>query len=108
MVNHGYSLDAAFRALADPTRRAIIERLSRGQASVTELAEPFEMTLPAVSKHVTILEDAGLVGAPAGRVGSPQPLMAASRPWADRAVSLAGTGTAVHVRGFPPARREAV
>jgi DNA-binding transcriptional ArsR family regulator len=54
-------LDATFGALADPTRRAIVERLSRGEASVGELAEPFDMSLPAVSKHLTVLERAGLV-----------------------------------------------
>jgi DNA-binding transcriptional ArsR family regulator len=55
------SLDAVFGALADPTRRDILARLSDGEASVTELAEPFEMSLPAVSKHLGVLEDAGLL-----------------------------------------------
>src|SRR5216117_3764161 len=54
-------LDRTFAALADPTRRAILTRLSTGEASVTELAEPFEMSLPAVSKHLKVLERAGLV-----------------------------------------------
>src|SRR5215472_8673190 len=54
-------LDAVFSALSDPTRRRILVRLSRGEASITELAEPFEMTLPAVSKHLRVLERAGLV-----------------------------------------------
>ncbi|MDA1010974.1 MAG: metalloregulator ArsR/SmtB family transcription factor [Chloroflexi bacterium] len=54
-------LDAAFAALADPTRRAIIERLAEGEASVTEIAEPFRMSLPAVSKHLKVLERAGLI-----------------------------------------------
>ena len=54
-------LDATFAALADPTRRAIIARLARGEASVTELAEPFAMTQPAISKHLKVLERAGLV-----------------------------------------------
>src|SRR5437867_9437102 len=54
-------LGATFGALADPTRRAIVERLTRGDASVGELAEPFEMSLPAISKHLTVLERAGLV-----------------------------------------------
>ena len=54
-------LDAAFAALADPTRRAIIARLAGGEASVTELAEPFAMTQPAVSKHLKVLERAGLI-----------------------------------------------
>jgi DNA-binding transcriptional ArsR family regulator len=54
-------LDHTFAALADPTRRAILARLMAGAASVTELAEPFEMTLPAVSKHLKVLERAGLI-----------------------------------------------
>jgi DNA-binding transcriptional ArsR family regulator len=54
-------LDAVFSALADPTRRRILVRLARGAASITELAEPFEMTLPAVSKHLRVLERAHLV-----------------------------------------------
>ena len=54
-------LSATFAALADPTRRAILARLSSGEASVTELAEPFEMSLPAVSKHLKVLERAGLI-----------------------------------------------
>ena len=54
-------LDATFAALADPTRRAIIERLLEGEASVAELAEPFAMSQPAVSKHLKVLERAGLV-----------------------------------------------
>ena len=54
-------LSATFAALADPTRRAILARLSQGQASVTELAEPFDMTMPAITKHLKVLEGAGLV-----------------------------------------------
>jgi DNA-binding transcriptional ArsR family regulator len=54
-------LDAVFAALADPTRRAILTRLASGEASVTELAEPFAMSQPAVSKHLKVLERAGLV-----------------------------------------------
>ena len=54
-------LDVTFAALADPTRRKILSRLASGEASVTELAEPFDMTLPAVSKHLKVLERAGLV-----------------------------------------------
>ena len=54
-------LSTTFSALADPTRRAILARLISGEASVTELAEPFEMSLPAVSKHLKVLETAGLV-----------------------------------------------
>jgi len=55
------SLDATFGALSDPTRRAIVQRLTKGDASVGELAEPFDMSLPAISKHLTVLERAGLV-----------------------------------------------
>ena len=55
------SLDAAFSALADPTRRAILARLARGETSVMELAKPFDMSLPAVSKHLKVLERAGLI-----------------------------------------------
>jgi len=54
-------LDATFAALADPTRRAILARLSTGEASVTELAGPFAMTQPAISKHLKVLERAGLI-----------------------------------------------
>src|SRR5882672_5678677 len=54
-------LDATFAALADPTRRAILARLASGEASVTELAEPFAMSQPAISKHLKVLERAGLI-----------------------------------------------
>lgn len=54
-------LDAAFGALADPTRRAIVARLAKGEATVIELAKPFDMTQPAISQHLKVLEDAGLV-----------------------------------------------
>ena len=54
-------LSRTFSALADPTRRAILARLSKGETSVTELAEPFQMTLPAISKHLKVLERAGLI-----------------------------------------------
>jgi DNA-binding transcriptional ArsR family regulator len=59
-INSG-NLDAVFTALADPTRRAILVRLSEGEASVGELSEPFEMSQPAISKHLKVLERAGLV-----------------------------------------------
>jgi len=55
------SLDAVFAALADPTRRAIVERLSKGRATVMELAEPFRLSQPAISKHLKVLERAGLI-----------------------------------------------
>ena len=55
------NLDAAFSALSDPTRRAILARLALGEATVMELAEPFEMTQPAISRHIKVLEGAGLI-----------------------------------------------
>jgi DNA-binding transcriptional ArsR family regulator len=55
------ALSTTFAALADPTRRAILARLASGEASVTELAQPFDMSLPAVSKHLKVLENAGLI-----------------------------------------------
>jgi len=56
-----HDLDTAFSALGDPTRRAILARLAKGEASVSELAEPFEMTQPAISQHLKVLEEAGLI-----------------------------------------------
>jgi len=61
MVKHDAQLDATFAALADSTRRAILARLAGGEASVTELAKPFDMSLPAISKHLKVLERAGLI-----------------------------------------------
>src|SRR5436190_10418714 len=61
MATAAQRLDRTFGALAGPTRRAILARLARGEASVTELARPFRMTLPAVSKHLKVLERAGLI-----------------------------------------------
>lgn len=61
MLNHPQRLDQIFQALADPTRRAIVERLSRGPASVSALAEPFDISLPAVLQHLQVLESSGLV-----------------------------------------------
>ncbi|MCZ6452911.1 MAG: metalloregulator ArsR/SmtB family transcription factor [Alphaproteobacteria bacterium] len=60
MVNYS-PLDRTFAALADPTRRAILSRLALGEANVSELAEPFTISLPAISKHLRVLEDAGLL-----------------------------------------------
>lgn len=54
-------LSSTFQALADPTRRAILARLSRGEATVKELAEPFDLSIQAISKHIKVLEDAGLI-----------------------------------------------
>ena len=61
MVTQSDRLDRTFAALSDPTRRAILGRLAAGEASVTELAEPFDMSMPAVSKHLKVLERAGLI-----------------------------------------------
>jgi DNA-binding transcriptional ArsR family regulator len=71
-------LDRTFAALADPTRRAILSRLAVGEASVTELAEPFEMTLPGVSKHLKVLERAGLIAR--GRERQWRPARLEARP----------------------------
>jgi DNA-binding transcriptional ArsR family regulator len=81
-------LDRTFGALADPTRRAILARLAKGEASVTELAEPFEMSLPAVSKHLKVLEHAGLISRGRERQLRPARLRAAPlkevAAWTDR------------------------
>jgi DNA-binding transcriptional ArsR family regulator len=61
MVEHSPSLDTTFAAVSDPTRRAILTALTRGEASITQLAEPFDVSLQAISKHVGVLADAGLV-----------------------------------------------
>jgi DNA-binding transcriptional ArsR family regulator len=72
------SLDATFAALADPTRRAILARLARGESSVTDLAAPFKMSLPAVSKHLKVLERAGLIAR--GREAQWRPCRLEARP----------------------------
>lgn len=61
MLNQSTPLDLAFQALADPTRRAMVERLARSPASVSDLARPFSMSLPAVMQHLAVLEGSGLV-----------------------------------------------
>jgi DNA-binding transcriptional ArsR family regulator len=61
MANDSQTLDAVFLALSDPTRRAILERLARGEASGTELARPFPISVPAISKHLRVLEQAALI-----------------------------------------------
>lgn len=61
MTNQSGQLDSVFRALSDPTRRAVLERLSGGPAPVNELARPFEMALPSFMQHLGVLEDSGLV-----------------------------------------------
>ncbi len=72
------SLDAVFAALADPTRRAILTRLATGEASVIEIAAPFEMSQPAVSKHLKVLERAGLIERDVDRQRRPARLKAES------------------------------
>jgi DNA-binding transcriptional ArsR family regulator len=76
-----HRLDAIFAALADPTRRAIVARLARGQAPVTELAKPFAMSQPAVSKHLKVLERAGLISR--GREAQRRPRRLEAKPLAD-------------------------
>jgi DNA-binding transcriptional ArsR family regulator len=76
-----YTLDATFAALADPTRRAILARLATGEASVAELAEPFDMSQPAISKHLKVLERAGLISR--GREAQRRPRRLEPRPLAD-------------------------
>jgi DNA-binding transcriptional ArsR family regulator len=71
-------LDATFAALADPTRRAILARLAKGDASVSELAEPFAMSQPAISKHLKVLERAGLISR--GREAQRRPRRLEARP----------------------------
>lgn len=72
------ALDATFAALADPTRRAILSRLAAGDASVSELAEPFSMSQPAISKHLKVLERAGLVST--GRDAQRRPRRLEAKP----------------------------
>jgi len=74
-------LDATFAALADPTRRAILARLASGEASVNELAEPFEMSQPAISKHLKVLERAGLITR--GRDAQRRPRRLEAKPLAE-------------------------
>jgi DNA-binding transcriptional ArsR family regulator len=75
------SLDATFAALADPTRRAILARLASGEASVTELAKPFAMSQPAISKHLGVLERAGLITR--GRDAQRRPCRIEAKPLAE-------------------------
>ena len=78
MESHEQRLDATFTALADPTRRAILARLARSEASVTELAKPFAMSQPAISKHLKVLEKAGLITR--GRDAQRRPCRIEARP----------------------------
>jgi DNA-binding transcriptional ArsR family regulator len=81
-------LDATFAALADPTRRAILARLASGEASVTELAEPFAMSQPAISKHLKVLERAGLISSGSDAQRRPRRLeakpLAEATEWLER------------------------
>jgi DNA-binding transcriptional ArsR family regulator len=81
-------LDATFAALADPTRRAILARLASGEASVTELAEPFAMSQPAISKHLKVLERAGLISR--GRDAQRRPRQLEPQPLAEASEWLEG------------------
>lgn len=88
MENYSASLDNAFHALSDPTRRAVIRRLVNGPAAVKELAEPFDMGLPSFMKHIRVLEDSGLiVSEKVGRVRTCRvrsEQMAAAESWLSR------------------------
>jgi DNA-binding transcriptional ArsR family regulator len=78
---HSERLDATFAALADPTRRAILARLASGEASVMELAKPFRMSQPAISKHLRVLERAGLISR--GRDAQRRPRRLEAKPLAE-------------------------
>jgi DNA-binding transcriptional ArsR family regulator len=80
-MNFSTRLDATFAALADPTRRAILARLASGQASVNELARPFAMSQPAISKHLRVLERAGLISG--GRDAQRRPRRIEAKPLAE-------------------------
>src|SRR5215475_11700379 len=86
------TLSTTFQALADPTRRAILARLATGETSVTQLAEPFEMSMPAISKHLKVLERAGLIAR--GREAQWRPCRLEAGPLKDVA------GWVEHYRGF--------
>ncbi len=77
-MRSSHRLDATFAALADPTRRAILARLAKGEAALTDLAGPFEMTIPAVAKHLRVLERAGLIAR--GRSAQRRPCRLQPRP----------------------------
>ena len=92
MGNNQTSLDSVFHALADPTRRAVIQQLGNGTASVSELAEPFDMALPSFMKHISVLEASGLIGSKkVGRVRTckiKQQEMATAQTWLDEQRAL--------------------
>jgi DNA-binding transcriptional ArsR family regulator len=87
-MNPSQHLDATFAALADPTRRAILARLASGEASVTELAKPFAMSQPAISKHLKVLERAGLISR--GQDAQRRPRRIDAKPLADISEWLEG------------------
>ena len=101
-------LDATFAALADPTRRAILARLAAGQATVNELAQPFAMTQPAISKHLKVLERAGLISR--GRDAQRRPRRLEAKPLAEATKWLEGYrrfgrapfGDSMHSREMKP------
>jgi len=86
--NTSRRLDVTFAALADPTRRAILARLASGEASVTELAKPFAVSQPAISRHLKVLERAGLI--PRGCDAQRRPRRLEAKPLAEAAVWLEG------------------
>jgi DNA-binding transcriptional ArsR family regulator len=85
-MTHSQRLDATFSALADPTRRAILARLAAGEASVMELAKPFSISQPAVSKHLQVLEQAGLISR--ARDAQRRPCRLAAKPLAEATAYL--------------------
>ena len=87
-MSRSQSLDATFAALADPTRRAILARLASGKASVTELAKPFAISQPAISKHLKVLERAGLISR--GRDAQRRPRRLEAKPLAEATGWLEG------------------
>jgi len=88
MTRHSERLDQTFAALSDPTRRAILARLAIGEATVMELAEPFAMSQPAISKHLKVLERAGLISR--GRVAQRRPCRLEAAPMGDASEWLDG------------------
>lgn len=85
-MSHAAALDTTFAALADPTRRAIIARLAKGPASVGELAQPFAMSQPAISRHLKVLENAGLISG--GKDAQRRPRKLEAQPLAEAAAFL--------------------
>ena len=99
------ALDATFAALADPTRRAILARLASGEATVSELAEPFAITQPAISKHLKVLERAGLISR--GRDAQRRPSRLEPTRLAEASEHLSDCRQIARFRGPTPHRRPA-